>query len=138
MVMSAVSSVRTPGVLVTVMPRLKRGGDVDIVDAVAEIGDQLELVAGLGEHRGVDAVGDGRHQHVGGLHGLGQLGLGHRLVVEIEARVEQFAHAGLDAVGQLAGDDDQRLLGFRHLLVLYADCGNSAPLAGFVALFSPL
>ena len=62
----------------------------------------------------------------------------HRLVVEIEARVEQLPHARLDAVGQLAGDDDQRLLGFRHLLVLYADCGNSAPLAGFVALFSPL
>ena len=51
MVMSAVSSVRTPGVLVTVMPRLTRGRDVDMVDAVAEIGDQLELVAGLARAR---------------------------------------------------------------------------------------
>ena len=54
---------------------LHGGGDVDIVDAVAEIGDQLELLAGLAEHRGVDAVGDGRHQHVGGLHRLGELRL---------------------------------------------------------------
>ena len=45
---------------------LDGGGDVDIVDAVAEIGDQLELLAGLAEHRGVDPVGDRRHQHVGG------------------------------------------------------------------------
>ena len=50
MVMSAVSSVSTAGVLVTVMPRLKRGGDVDMVEAVAEIGDQLEPLAGLAEH----------------------------------------------------------------------------------------
>ena len=65
MVMSAVSSVSTFGVLVTVMPRLRGGLDVDLVDAVAEIGDQLEVVAGLRDQRGVDAVGDGRHQHVG-------------------------------------------------------------------------
>ena len=44
--MSAVSSVSTPGVLVTVMPL---GSDaasiVDIVDTGAEIGDQLERFA---------------------------------------------------------------------------------------------
>jgi hypothetical protein len=45
MVMSAVSSVSTPGVLVTVMPRGKAPPHVDIVDAVAEIGDQLQLGA---------------------------------------------------------------------------------------------
>ena len=45
---------------------LHGGRDVDIVDAVAEIGDQLELFAGLRQHRGVDPVGDGRHQDVGG------------------------------------------------------------------------
>ena len=54
---------------------LNGGGDVDIVDAIAEIGDQLELLAGLAEHRGVDAVGDGRHQHVGDLHRFGELRL---------------------------------------------------------------
>ena len=47
MVMSAVSSVRTSGVLVTVMPRSCAAIDVDIVDAVAEIGDQLQLAVRL-------------------------------------------------------------------------------------------
>ena len=42
-VMSAVSSLSTLGVLVTVMPRLCGRVDVDVVDAVAEIGDQLQL-----------------------------------------------------------------------------------------------
>jgi len=46
MVMSAVSSVRTFGVLVTVMPRAWAATDVDIVDAIAEIGDQLQLAVG--------------------------------------------------------------------------------------------
>ena len=40
--------------------------------------------------------------------------LAHRLVVEIEPRVEQLAHARFDAVRQLARDDDQRLFAFGH------------------------
>ena len=95
-VMSAVSSVRTPGVLVTVMPRRERRRDVDMVDAVAEIGDQLHLLAGLGDHAGVDLVGDGRHQDVGLADRLDEVALAHRLVFDVEARVEQFAHARLD------------------------------------------
>ena len=47
----------------------------------------------------------------------GKLGVRHRLVVGIEAGVEKFPHAQLDAVGQLAGDDDQRLFGLRHVLL---------------------
>ena len=47
--------------------------EVDIVDAGAELGDQLELRAGLAQSAPVDAVGDGRHQHVGGLDRLDQL-----------------------------------------------------------------
>ena len=108
MVMSAVSSVSTPGVLVTVMPLRVRGLDVDIVDAGAEIGDQLQLAVGLLGDQGVDAVGDGGDQHVGGAHGLGQLRRRHRLVVQVQPRVEQFAHAGFDRFRQLAGDDDER------------------------------
>ena len=50
MVMSAVSSVRTPGVLVTVMPRCARGLEIDVVDAGAEIGDQLQARSRLGQH----------------------------------------------------------------------------------------
>ena len=114
MVMSAVSSVRTPGVLVTVMPRCARRREVDVVDAGAEIGDELEPLARMAQHRGIDAVGNGGDQHVGLLGGLDELGLAHRLVVEIEPRVEQFAHARFDALGQLAGDDDERLLARRH------------------------
>ena len=51
MVMSAVSSVSTPGVLVTVMPRLRARVEVDVVDAGAEIGDQLQLAARPGPAR---------------------------------------------------------------------------------------
>ena len=54
---------------------LMRGRHVDIVDAVAEIGDQLEPLAGLIDHLGVDLVGDGRHQHVGALRRLDEFGL---------------------------------------------------------------
>jgi hypothetical protein len=65
MAMSAVSSARTPGVLED--DDLARSGraDVDMVGARAEIGDQLQVRAGGGDHLGVDPVGDGRHQHIG-------------------------------------------------------------------------
>ena len=81
----------------------KRRGDVDIVDAIAEIGDQLQVVAGLGDHVGVDPVGDGRHQHVGVLHRLDQSRPGSSAVVEIEARVEQLAHPGLPPLPAVCG-----------------------------------
>ena len=109
MVMSAVSSVSTPGVLVTVMPRWTAVATSILSTPLPKLAISLSCSPGLVEHRGVDPVGHGRHQHVGGFHRLGQLGLGHRLVVEVEPGVEQFAHARLDAVGQLARDDDQRL-----------------------------
>ena len=83
--------------------------DVDVVDAVAEIGDQLEVFAGSGDQRLVYPVGDGRHQHVGFLHRRRQLLARHRLVVDVQARVEQLAHARLDRVRQFARDDDERL-----------------------------
>jgi hypothetical protein len=102
---------------------LDGGGDVDIVDAVAEIGDQLELLAGFAQHRGVDAVGDGGNQHIGGLHRLLQLGVAHRRVVVIEADVEKLAHAQLDAVGQFACDNNQRFLDLRHLVSTEAFAG---------------
>ena len=44
---------------------LEGGRDVNIVDAVAEIGDELHLLAGMAQRVGVDAVGDRRHEHVG-------------------------------------------------------------------------
>jgi len=87
----------------------QRRGDVDIVDAIAEIGDELQPLAGLGDQMGVDAVGDRRHQHIGRAHGFSQLGLRHRRVGFIEPHIEQFAHARFDLFGKLAGDDDERL-----------------------------
>ncbi len=115
---------------------LNGGGDVDIVDAVAEIGDQLELLARFRQHRGIDAVGDGRHQHVGDFYRVGKLMLGHRLVVGVEPDVEKFPHPQLDAVRELAGDDDQRLFGLRH--VLFYRGVRRAILLPFWAPFSPL
>jgi len=97
---------------------LERGRDVDVVDAVAKIGDQLELLAGLAQHRGVDAVGDGRHQHVGLFHRRGELGMAERGVIQVEFGVEQFAHARFDAVRQSARHHNQRLFPIRHRLAL--------------------
>ena len=110
MVMSAVSSVSTPGVLVTVMPRCSAVATSILSTPLPKLAISLSCSPAWLEHARGRSVGDGRHQHVGGLDRLGELGLAHRLVVEVEPRVEQLAHARLDAVGQLARDDDQRLL----------------------------
>ena len=108
MVMSAVSSVSTPGVLVTVMPRWTAAATSMLSTPLPKLAISLRLGPASLRTGGVDPVGHGRHQHVGGLQRLAELGLGHRLVVEIEAGVEQLAHARFDAVGQLARDDHQR------------------------------
>jgi hypothetical protein len=65
MVMSAVSSVSTPGVLVTVMPRWRAVSRSIWSTPGAERGDQLQARSGLRQHAAVDAVGHGGHQHVG-------------------------------------------------------------------------
>ncbi len=85
--------------------------DVDIVDAGAELGDQAEIFAGLGQQLRVDAVGDGGDQHIGLAHRGGKLVGAHRAVAGIEADVEKLTHARLDGGGQFAGDDDERLFG---------------------------
>ncbi len=91
---------------------LPRRLEIDMVDAGAEGGDQLQLGSGLGEDRGVDMVGDRGHQHVGGLGGLDQRRLGHRPVVQIEPGLEQLHHPGFDRVRQLPGHDHEGFL--RH------------------------
>jgi hypothetical protein len=75
-----------------------------MIDPIAEIGDQPHLLSRLRDHRRIDVVGDGRHEHVGLTHRLDDLGLGHSLVFEVEPGVEQFAHPGLDQLGQPPGD----------------------------------
>ena len=117
MVMSAVSSVSTFGVLVTVMPRACAAVTSILSTPLPKLAIMLQLAVGLLEQLLGDLVGDGRHQHVGGAHRLGDLLRRHRRIVEIEPRVEQFAHAGLDRVRQLARDDDERLFLNRHVLL---------------------
>jgi len=88
--------------------------DIDIVDAIAEIGDQLEIGAGGFDHRLVDAVVDGGHENVGRLHRLDQGLLRHLLVGEIEPGIEEFAHARLDAVRQAARHHHERFFSDCH------------------------
>jgi hypothetical protein len=88
---------------------LARSVEVDVVDAGAERGDQLQLGPGLGEHAAVDLVRHRRHQDVGALGRVDQLGRAQRLVVGIEPGVEQLHEPGFDGVGKLARHDHQRL-----------------------------
>jgi hypothetical protein len=91
---------------------------VDIVHTGAELGDQAELLSRPREEAAVDMVGHGRHQHVGGLHRLGQFFLREGVIVLIEAGVEQLLHPQLYRSWQFAGDDDLQLPG-RHEHPLY-------------------
>lgn len=69
----------------------RQGGfNVDIVDAGAELGDQLQLRTGLCQQAAVDPVGDGWHQNVGLAHGGGQLRRAHGIVGRVEPDIEQF------------------------------------------------
>ncbi len=104
---------------------LNRRRDVNVVDTISKIGDELELVPRFAQHRYIDAVGYGRHQDVGVFHRFGELALSHGLVVRVEAGVKKFPHTQLDRIGQLACHDDQRLLGFRHLLSIAAIGGTA-------------
>ena len=71
---------------------------IDIVDTIAEIGDQTKVLARLRQNAGVDPVGDGRHQHIGGFDGFNQIGLGKGRVGDIKLRIEQFAHPRFDDI----------------------------------------
>jgi hypothetical protein len=81
-----------------------------MVDARPERGDEAQSRPRFAEHRRIDAVRHGGNQHVGLLDGGDKLRLAQGLIVEIEAGHEQLHHPRLDRVGQLARDDDQRLL----------------------------
>ena len=89
-----------------------------MIDALPEIGDQFEIRAGCGDQIGIDAVGDGRHQHVGRLQTGHQFGVGHRRVVACQRAFEQFGHARFDSAHLAAGDEDARaaraIRGLRH------------------------
>ncbi|MGY3405425.1 hypothetical protein ACVWZV_001538 [Bradyrhizobium sp. GM5.1] len=116
MVMSAVSSVRTFGVLVTVMPRACAASTSMLSTPFAEIRDQFQPAVGLVDDVGGDVVGHGWDQHVGGTGGFRDLLGRHRRVVEIDPRVEQLAHPGLDRIRKLARHHDEGLFLHRHVL----------------------
>ena len=104
--MSAVSSVRTPGRIGDRDAAGECGRHVDMIDAVAEIGDELEIGPGFCQQIGVDLIRQGRHQNVRVRQRSGKLLRGELPVFQIEPGVEQLAHPGLDDVRQAAGHDD--------------------------------
>ena len=91
MVMSAVSSVSTFGVLVTVMPRAWAAITSILSTPLPKLAISPQLAVGVLEILSRYLVGDGGHQHVGGPVRLGVLFRRHRRVVEIEPGVEQLA-----------------------------------------------
>ncbi len=106
MVMSAVSSVRTPAVLVTVMPRASAVSTSMLSTPLPKLAISFRrgpacMITDLSMR-----VGHRRHQHVRLFHGLDQLGVAQRLVMGIEAGMEQLRHARFDGFRQLARDDD--------------------------------
>ena len=90
-------------------PSRQGGGHVDIVDAIAEIGDEFHLRPGEFNELGIDPVGHGWNDHLGGVQGFGESAARHWLVVDVEPRIEQLAHAGFNDAGQFAGHDNERL-----------------------------
>ncbi len=101
MAISAVSSVSTPGVLVTIIPLVGGGLDVDMFEADAEIGDHLEAFGRGGEKFGVEPVIDRGYQHVAGLGRRQQPVARHRRHFEPQPGVEQFAHRVSTGSGNL-------------------------------------
>ncbi len=70
MAMSAVSSVSTFGVLVTVMPRRAAASMSILSTPLEKLAISFQLRSGLFDQRLVDPVGHRRHQHVGVLNGF--------------------------------------------------------------------
>jgi len=85
------------------------GMQVDMVHAIAEIGDQLEPVADLCDQRSIDMVCNRGDQHVAVAHGVGQRVPIHGSVADIEADVEQGGHPAFDSRRQAPGHDDARI-----------------------------
>ena len=65
---------------------------------------------------------------MGCLYRLGELRLRHWFVIEVEPGIEQLAHPRFHHIGQLAGDDYQRLLeriGHAMLTLLWVGAATS-------------
>ena len=68
------------------------------------VGDQLQLLARLCDHGGIDLIGDRWHQHIRISHRLGQLCPGHRHVVQPQLYIEQFRQPCLNGIRQPSRD----------------------------------
>ena len=113
-VMSAVSSVSTFGVLVTVIPCLAAAATSMWSTPLLKLAMSLSWGPACAISGGVYAVGDGRHQHLGLLHRGNQFRLRHRPIVHHETCIEKLAHPRFHLIGQLARDDDKGLLPAGH------------------------
>ncbi len=71
--MSAVSSVNTPGVLVTVMLRLFAVTTSILSTPLPKLAISFRIRPGLEKDGGIDTVGNGRNQNVGGFHRFDKL-----------------------------------------------------------------
>ena len=92
--------------------------NVDIVDAIAEIGNQFEILPGLREQMGIDSISHRGHQNIRMLDRFHELGLTHGFVIFLQARIEQLAHSRFHSSGELACNDYNRLLS-RHSFALF-------------------
>jgi hypothetical protein len=86
---------------------------VDMIKAIAEIRDELELWTGLIQNFFVNLVGDCGNQNVSFFDGLHQVSPVERSIPRICAAGKQLLHASLDNAGQLPCDDHQRF-GLSH------------------------
>ncbi len=115
MVMSAVSSVSTFGVFVTVMP-LRAAASTSMWSVPFE---KLAISFSCGPASSIRAASI-RSVTVGTstsalLTAAIELGFGARHIVDIEFRIEELAHARLDRIGQLPRDVDLRFFLRRHV-----------------------
>ena len=106
MVMSAVSSVSTPGVFETKNAPLPGRGHIDIVDPGPVIGDQAQLFARLPQQPAINGVGHGGHKDIRALHRCDQFFSRHGRVIVAQLHIEQLAQPGFHRLGQPSRNDN--------------------------------
>ncbi len=119
--MSAVASVSTPGVFVTITPRARAGGDVDVVVAHGDVRDDAQLRAGGVQERLVDAVVEQRDHGVCPRDRGVQLRDGERRLLRVRVELARLAQHVEGRLRHAPGDDDAA----RHQP---ADCASRSPI----------
>ena len=88
------------------MPPRAGRREIDMVHADAEVGDELQARAGGGDQRGIDPVGDCRHEDVRIRDRGREPGGIERRVPVAQRYLEQFAHSRFDRRRKPVGYDD--------------------------------